>query len=213
VPKVQWDEMSTRWFETGVDRGMLYVPPMAGVVWNGLVGVSEVPTGGGTTREFYIDGEKYMNLPSFEEYSATIEAFSSPPEFASCAGRMRISAGLYVCDQHRDAFSLSYRTSIGRNWESYSVGYKLHMVYNVTATVADFTHETMTDRHPLKTRSWTIFTTPEDVPSVKPASHFVVNSLKVDPADLASVEDILYGTSTTDPRFPTVDELMTLVGS
>jgi len=210
VPKVQWDEMGSRRFETGVDRGMLYVPSRAGVVWNGLVGVSEVPIGG-TAREFYIDGEKYMNLASLEEYSATIEAYSSPPEFALCAGLLRLSPGLYACDQHRDAFSFSYRTSIGYNLQSYSVGYKVHLVYNVTATVADFTHETMTDRHPLKTRSWTIFTTPEEIPSVKSASHFVVNSLKVDPADLASVEDILYGTSTTDPRFPTVEELMPLV--
>lgn len=210
MPRVEWDDIGSRRFETGIDRGMIYVPPAAGVVWNGLVGVSEVPTGG-TAREFYIDGEKYLNLSSLEEYSATIEAFASPPEFAPCAGLLRLSAGLYACDQHRQAFSLSYRTSIGYNWRSYSEGYKVHLVYNVTATVADFTHETITDRHPLKTRSWTIFTTPEDIPSVKPASHFVVNSLKVDPAELAAVEDILYGTSTTEPRFPTVDELMAVV--
>ena len=32
-------------FETGIDRGMLYIPFIPGMVWNGLVKVTETPTG------------------------------------------------------------------------------------------------------------------------------------------------------------------------
>lgn len=212
MPKVQWDVVGARAFETGVDRGMLYVPPLAGVPWNGLVNISENPTGG-AARGFYVDGEKYLNLSSLEEPSATIEAFSSPPEFAPCEGLIQLAPGLFACDQRCKAFSLSYRTLLGDDVRALSAGYRVHLIYNVTAKLSEFIHETMSQTVPMKTHTWTISMTPEDVPSVKPASHFVVNSLNVDPAGLASVEDILYGTDTDDPRFPTVSELMGLVGS
>ena len=45
-----WDKVGERLFETGVDRGVLYVPNAAGVydtgvAWNGLTTVTESPSG------------------------------------------------------------------------------------------------------------------------------------------------------------------------
>ena len=45
-----WDNVGERTYETGVDRGVLYIPNVNGVydngvAWNGLTSVSESPTG------------------------------------------------------------------------------------------------------------------------------------------------------------------------
>ena len=46
---LNWDAVGERFYETGVDHGVLYVKSgsgyAAGVAWNGLVSVSESPSG------------------------------------------------------------------------------------------------------------------------------------------------------------------------
>ena len=79
-----WDDVGTRFYETGVDKGVLYVPTAGvydtGFAWNGLVSVTESPTGGEANAQ-YADNLKYLNLYSVEEFGATIEAFTYPDEF------------------------------------------------------------------------------------------------------------------------------------
>ncbi len=212
MPRAQWDTEGTKVFETGIDRGMLYVPPYPGVAWNGLSKVSETPTGG-TASEYFVDGQKYLGVPSLEEYSAIIEAYSSPAEFAPCAGLIRLSPGLFAGDQPRRPFGFSYRTLVGDDTQGISLGYKIHLVYNAIAKNADFTYETIGETPNVRPYSWTITAVPEVASLFKPAAHFVVDSRKVTAGVLADVEDILYGTEVSDPRFPTLQELMTLVGA
>ena len=45
-----WDLVGERFYETGVDHGVLYIPDVSGVyndgvAWNGLVSVTESPSG------------------------------------------------------------------------------------------------------------------------------------------------------------------------
>ena len=81
--ELKWDKVGERLFETGVDRGVLYSPNNgvydSGVAWNGLVSVSEAPSGAEATAQ-YADNIKYLNLVSAEEFGATIEAFTYPAE-------------------------------------------------------------------------------------------------------------------------------------
>ena len=44
-----WDQVGERFYETGVDHGVLYIPTAgvydSGVAWNGLISVTESPSG------------------------------------------------------------------------------------------------------------------------------------------------------------------------
>ena len=91
-----WDDAGKRLYETGVDRGVLYVYDSEtswygnGVAWNGLTNVSENPSGAEPTA-LYADNIKYLNLISNEEFGATVEAYTYPDEFAECDGSAEIA--------------------------------------------------------------------------------------------------------------------------
>jgi hypothetical protein len=210
VPRATWDDAGTRLFQTGVDRGMLYVGTSVAVPWSGLASVTESPTGG-DAQEYYLDGRKILSISSSEEFAAKIEAFASPLEFAICAGRVEISPALYVSDQPRQGFGFSYRTLIGNDDLGTDFAYKVHLVYNALAQISDFTHGTVTDKANVSTYSWAVTTTPVVVVGYKPASHFVADSRTVDPLVLAQLESILYGDDSDDPRFPSAQEFLTLL--
>ena len=67
-----WDNTGERYFETGVDRGVLFVLRSGrystGVPWNGLTAVNE-STSGAESNPVYADNMKYLNLISAEEYN------------------------------------------------------------------------------------------------------------------------------------------------
>jgi hypothetical protein len=197
-------------FQTGVDRGMLYVGTSIAVPWSGLASVTEAPTGG-AAQDYFLDGRKILSVSSAEEFTAKIEAFASPLEFAICAGRVEISPALYVADQPRQSFNFSYRTLIGNDVDGIDYAYKVHLVYNALAQISDFTHGTTSDKSSVVTNSWSITTTPVVVTGFLPASHFVADSRLIDPTILGQLEDILYGSDATDPRFPSAQEFLTLL--
>lgn len=210
MPRAEWDAVGARTFQTGIDRGMLYVGSDPGVVWNGLTKISEAPVGG-TSKEVYLDGDKIINLVSLEEYSATIEAFSFPKAFDPCVGILNLAPGLFACDQIRKKFGFSYRTLIGDDVRGLYGAYQIHIVYNVTAKSPEFVNETIAEKPNVKPRTWSITTEPLYGVWPKPTSHFIISTAEYDPADIASLEDILYGTATTDPRMPTAEELGLLI--
>lgn len=210
MPRAEWDAIGARTFHTGTDRGMLYVGSDPGVAWNGLSKIAEAPVGG-TAKEVYLDGDKIVNLVTLEEYSSTIEAFSFPKAFDPCAGILNLAPGLFACDQVRKKFGFSYRTLLGDDVRGIYGAYKIHIVYNATARAPEFQNETIAERTNVKPRTWSITTEPFYGVWSKPTSHFVIESNQYSPADVSSLEDILYGTDTTDPRMPTADELGLLV--
>ena len=99
MSKLVWDKTDERIFETGVDKGVLYPFNTTtkaydnGVVWNGLTGVTESPSGAEATP-LYADNIKYLNLLSAEEFGATVEAYTYPDEFAECNGEANIVEGV-----------------------------------------------------------------------------------------------------------------------
>jgi hypothetical protein len=211
MARVQWDTDGTRFFETGIDRGMLYVPFLPGVAWNGLVGVSENPSGG-EVSEYFIDGQKYLAAAQLEEYMATIEAFGYPTEFAACMGLLRMSPGMYADDQLSQPFGFSYRTLIGNDLQGIDAGYKTHVVYNVQAKIRGFTNQSNDLRSEIKPYSWTITSVPEVIASFKPTAHYIFDSTKIDPVVITEVENILYGTEIDDPRLLLAEELLIVMG-
>lgn len=198
---LSWDAEGQRTYETGVDRGVLYVKDSngygAGVAWNGLSSVSESPSGAEATA-IYADNIKYLNLISTEEFGATVEAYTYPDEFAQCDGSAAPATGVYVGQQPRKKFGFCYRTRFGNDVDGTEHGYKLHIIYNATAAPSEKSYETINDSPEAITFSWELSTTPATFsshPSLKPTSCIVIDSTKVDATKLASLEALLYGTA------------------
>lgn len=209
-----WDQVGERFYETGVDHGVLYIPNVSGVynngvAWNGLTSVSESPTGAEATP-MYADNIKYLNLYSVEEFAATIEAFTYPDEFAQFDGIAQPQPGVNVGQQPRKTFGLSYRTRLGNDLLGEEYGYKLHLVYGCTASPSEKAYSTINDSPEAVTFSWEVMTVPMQVTGLKPTSIITIDSTVVSPVDLAALEAILYGDVALDPALPTPDEVVTL---
>lgn len=213
---LQWDNVGERLYETGVDRGVLYHPDAGGnydtgFAWNGLTTVTESPSGAEANPQ-YADNIKYLNLYSAEEFGGTIEAYTYPDEFAENDGTARPSAGVSVGQQSRKSFGLCYRTRVGNDVDGTDHGYKLHLVYGATASPSEKAYASINDSPEAIAFSWEFATVPVAWSGGKPTSLIVVDSTEVDPADLAALEDALYGTVGSDPRLPLPDEVITLLG-
>lgn len=217
MSRIVWDRAGEHLYETGVDHGVLYPTKIGGgygngVPWNGLTSVSENPSGAESTGQ-YADNIKYLNLISAEEFGATIEAFTYPPEFGVCDGSAMPVKGVLIGQQTRRPFGLSYRTLIGNDLEGTEYGYKLHLIYGATASPSERGYSTVNDSPEAITFSWEVTTTPVEVSGYKPTASLVVDSTMVSPAALAALENILYGTADSAPRLPMPDEVFDLVGS
>jgi hypothetical protein len=215
MPKLVWDQVGERLYETGVDHGVLYIPDITGVyatgvAWNGLTSVSETPSGAEATAQ-YADNIKYLNLISAEEFGATVEAFTYPDEFAEFDGLAVPSDGVFVGQQPRKMFGLSYRTRLGNDVLGEEYGYKLHLVYGCIASPSEKAYNTINDSPEAIAFSWEVSTTPVPVTGYKPTSLIVVDSTVVDPTELTTLETALYGDTTIGTaHLPTPDEVIAM---
>jgi hypothetical protein len=183
--------------------------PLA-VPWSGLASITEA-SDGSDPSPYYLDGQKILNLSTGENFAGTIEAFASPDEFAPCAGRSRLSTGLFAADQPRQKFGFSYRTLVGNDAVGTALAYKVHIVYNATAQVSNFVHSTLTNDPSPKTNTWAFTTFPVIMGGIKPTSHVIFDTRRVSTDAISGVEDILYGDVDDDPRLPTMTELAALL--
>ena len=214
MAKLVWDKTGEHLYETGVDHGVLYFPDQTGaykngVAWNGLISVSESPSGAEATCQ-YADNIKYLNLISAEEFNATVEAYTYPEEFEVCNGNKELinAFGVYIGQQFRSSFGFCYRTMIGNDTDGQDHGYKLHLVYGCQVSPSEKAYQTINDSPEALTFSWELSTTPVNVTGKKPTALLVIDSTKVDPGKLAKIEAKLYGgESSTGAVLPTPDEI------
>ena len=215
MPKLTWDNIGERLFETGVKQGVLY-PIQSdgkytkGVAWNGLTAVTESPSGAEATP-LYADDIKYLNLLSNEEFGATIEAYTYPDEFAECDGSAELATGVMIGQQKRKVFGLCYRTTIGNDVDGNDHGYKLHLIYGCLAAPSEKAYSTINDSPEAITFSWEVTTTPVNVEGFKPTSQITIDSTKADPTKLAALEAVLYGGEATEAKLPLPDEVAALM--
>jgi len=212
MTKIIWDKSGERFYETGVKQGVLY-PQVSGayplgVAWNGLISVTESPSGAEPNPK-YADDIKYLNLMSAEEFAATIEAYTYPSEFAACDGSAALATGVMINQQNRSAFGLAYKTTIGNDVND-SLGYKLHLVYGAMASPSEKGYQSINDSPDGVTFSWGVTSTPVEVTGKKPTASIVIDSTKADPTNLATLEGILFGTAVLTPRLPLPDEIATI---
>lgn len=207
MTRLTWGAIGERYFETGVDRGVLYVGSEEGVPWNGLVSVSESPTGG-DAQPFYIDGVKYLDHKASEEFEATIEAYTYPDEFSVCDGTASVSNGLFATQQKRKPFGLCYRTRVGNDVDGIDHAYKLHLVYNAKVAPSSRASTTVSESIAPDNFSWAITTTPPFIRGHRPTAHFVIDSRETTAHLMSRIEDVLYGTADEAARLPTLPELV-----
>ena len=216
MSKIVWDQTGERLYETGVKMGVLYPQESGtypkGVAWNGLISVTESPSGA-EANKIYADDIVYATLQSNEEFGGTIEAYMSPPEFDQCDGTAEIAKGVHAGQQTRKTFGFCYRTIIGNDEKNEDYAYKLHIVYGAKANPTEKQYSSINDSPEAATLSWEFTTTPVSVPGFKPTALITINSTKADKTKLAELEAKLYGTVSEEPSLPMPSEIITLMGA
>lgn len=219
MAKILWDQAGDKRYETGVDHGVLYVKQdtsatvpnvtnsvgtyfHGGVAWNGLTSVSKSPSGA-EANDVYADNIKYASLRSAETFGGTIEAYTYPDEFAECDGSKAIATGVgvYLGQQTRKPFGFCFRTDMGDdNDGSVNVNnkYKIHLIYNATASPSESSYSTINDSPEAITFSWELTTIPVSAGTDNlPTATITIDSTKTNAAKLAAFEEILYGKDPT----------------
>ena len=217
--KLEWDATGEHFYETGVKMGVLY--PQSGgaypkgVVWNGLTAVTESPSGA-DANAIYADDSKYLELRAAEEFGATVEAYTYPDEFAVCDGSAEPTPGVRIGQQGRQPFGLCYRTILGNDDKRDEYGYKIHLIYNATASPSERSYQTVNDSPEAITFSWEMTTTPVAVTGYKNTACLTIDATKYKDGDtydpkLIALEEILYGKGETDARLPMPDEVISIL--
>ena len=218
MPKrLEWNKISTKTYETGVDMGVLYRRDQDGVynkgiAWNGLTTISEKPSGA-DDNPFYADNQKWLSIRSAEEFGCTIEAYTYPEEFGQCDGTAELSKGVIAGQQNRETFGLSYRNVLGNDTKGNDYGYKLHLVYGCQASPSDRQFQTINNSPDIISFSWDISTVPVSAKGLKPTSILTIDSTKIEKEKLKKLEDVLYGSDQADARLPLHDEVKTILES
>lgn len=205
MTKLVWDSTGSRFYETGISKAVFFNSSGFGVPWNGLTSVTETNSEFNETISF-IDGYRYMNKISLNSYSGTITAFTYPSEFSEYIGYLEFGETY----QKPKYFNLSYQTNKGNDINGIDLGYKIHFIYNALAVQT--TNEFISYGSSVTPTefSWNIETLPVEIPDLKPSSHIIIDSTKTKTEVLSSIEDILYGNETTDPRMPDINELLSI---
>lgn len=214
MPKLVWDQVGERFYETGVKNVVLYVQSKGtypkGVAWNGVTNITESPSGAEATP-LYADDIKYLNLMSNEEFGASIEAYTYPDEFAECDGSASLATGVMIGQQPRKTFGFCYKTTLGNDTDNNAYGYKLHLVYGALASPSEKAYATINDSPEAITFSWEVTTTPVEVEGHKPTSIVTIDSTKIDAEKLAAIEAVLYGSDEAEARLPLPSEIVELM--
>lgn len=223
MSKLVWDQTGERLFEAGVRNVVLF--PMGdggvydnGVAWNGVTAITENP-GGADVTDLYADDDKYASLRAAETFGCTIEAYTYPDEWNECDGSKEAATGLYLGQQPRKAFGLAYRTAIGSDTKpGMDAGYKLHIIYNSTASPSSRGYTTINENPDAITFSWEATSTPVNCTDYKKVSTITIDSTKADADALKDLEDLLFGkdadatagTPASDPTLPSPDKVLEL---
>lgn len=222
MSKLVWDDINSRRYEAGVDRGVIRSKSGLMISWNGLKDVSEKQENSFSST--YFDGRKIENRVSRTFYSCEISGIELPSQFdenhkilwdaiQELIGEKRVIDGLYLTAQKKREFDFSYRTMINET------DYKIHLVWDAMISQSSSETTTLTNETKITEYTWSVYAVPprtfdysvyNDV--LLSSSHFIVDSRKVAPEKLALFESILYGTDATFPYFPTQTDIIAIFG-
>lgn len=208
---IVWDQVGDRFYEAGIDRGVLYLPSGIGIPWNGLLAVTDQVSGNEGTPIYY-DGIKYANVAALGDFSATLRAYTYPDEFLQFEGTLEVGNGLFVTNQPTSRFGLSYRTKIGNDVDGDDLGYKIHVLYNLSATPSQKNYQTFTNDRSVIEFEWNITAIPGEISGFQPTAHLIFDTRKMSPLLLADIENTLYGDELNEANLPEISTLTSFIG-
>lgn len=204
-----WDEVGKHFFETAVSKGVFYDVDGNGTSWNGLISMEEnVPA---SVQPIYFDGVKFNDIVTQGDFQGNLRAWTYPDEFLPYEGIIEEQAGFYVADQPGSKFGLSYQTKIGNDLDGTEHGYKIHILYNLTALPSQRSYQTMGQEIAPVEFEWTVTGIPEYIENYRPTVHIIFDSTKLDPWLLEDLEGIIYGDEDSDAYLPPLKGLATWV--
>lgn len=204
-----WDKTDERYFQTGIDRGVLYPTSGDPVVWNGITGVDD--GGNGSHEVSYLDGKIFLADSDATDYSGKLTAFDFPDEFMVCIGMPQVVDGLILDNQKPKRFGLSYRSLIGSGLTGDQFGYQIHLVYNAFASIGATSRKTISNTASPIEFAFDLVATPVKLAGYRPTAHYILDTRRLDPETIASLEGILYGSGVTPGRLPTPTELFEML--
>ena len=213
MAKMTWHDAGTREIQAGVSEVALFVVGAngaynTGVPWNGVTAINENPSGADIT-DLYADDINYASLRAAEKFGFGIEAFTYPEAWSECDGSKQVADGVYISQQPRKAFGLVYKSKIGdEQHPGLDKGYKLHIIYNSTASPSSRSYTTINENPDALTFSWDANSTPVEVTNQKPTCEIVIDSTKATPAKLTTLLGMIYGGDNSDPTLPTPDTVI-----
>lgn len=212
-----WNASADKKFESGLDRGVLYVATAGvygdGVAWEGLINVTEKPSGAEIT-DLWANNAKYAQLVSVETFDISIEAYTYPDEFLPCLGISPdgTDPGVLLHQQARSTFGLCYRTYLGSDASGQMANYKIHVVYGLLAQPSEVARSTINDSPEASTFTFEAKSTPVAVTGKEPVSKITIDESVLTPANLTTLEETLYGDDIpTQPSLPLPDALLALL--
>lgn len=222
MTRINWDSTAKRFYQSGIDRVVLYIGDEPGVPWPGVVSISEASDGGGA-QPYYLDGIKYLNMSTREEFTASIEAVGYPYEFDACNGIRPMANGLLASQQPRIPFGLSYRTMIGSDTAGLGSEYVYHTIYNAMAEPSPWSNTTISDSVEVATQSWDLTTMGISYPGFAPIAHLAIDTRRITKyvtenkqvftkdQIIENLESHLYGDSTYAAMLPTPDQMVVVM--
>lgn len=231
-----WDTQGEHYYYTGIDGVALYVwdetiNPDGTTTnptgwygeahnWDGVTSINESPSGAESNKQ-YADNIEYLNLLSKEEFGLTLEAYNVPEAFDECDGILAVGA-MKVRAQARKQFGLVYRVQKGSDTvEAGKLAYIYHIVYGCKAAPSSRDFATVNDSPEAQTFSYEISTTEltnssimTEYSGVTKAVHFEIDTEDLTAAQIAALEEVLYGASGTPAdHMPTPDDLSEACGT
>jgi hypothetical protein len=184
MTRLTWDDLASRLYSRGVDRGVYFKPDAPGVAWNGLISVVE-SVDSDDPYELYLDGVKVVNRRRFGDFKASVEALANPDRFYEIFG---------------ETFGFSYRIMIADH-------YQIHLVYNVVSYDGGRARTSMSDSPDLSLLTAELTTKRQLVDGKHMASHLIIDSRYCNPDALERIEDIIYGNADEDSTLPSPEDL------
>jgi hypothetical protein len=228
MPRLVWGLLNEKTYELGVDRGVFYPPDGPGVAWPGLRVIDTI-NANQNLADKYFEGQKFATDFDRADIQLRIGAYAAPAGFAAYDGLAKLAPGVYATHQPRERFGFSFRTLVGNAARGQDYGYKIHIVHNAVAFSTETVYATLTSSAEPTLKEWQVLTIPyhkheftwfdpQDDYTYRrkrgifaPGAYFVVSSRSVSPEKLAYVEDVLYGTSQTEPELPAPSELIEML--
>lgn len=225
-----WDQEGERTFETGTKQAAIYLYDKQtkwfgkGEAWNGFTAFTASPEGAESTKLYANDGT-YASLTSAEEMNASVECYTYPQGFKKALGLASPVQGMNIGQQARSKFGFVVKTTEGNDTEGLEYAYQLHILYFCEAAPAEKSYQTINDSPEAATFSYEFSTTPVNVGTLevdgkevayKPTAYINVESKdftgdETKAGYLKKLEEMLYGTATTEPMLPTPAQVYSLL--